>query len=323
VNAAVALSILLVHAWPLSRRLLRAAGFVVVSSIPVVVWFVRNASVSGQVSEKEPVWHPPGARHFEQALETLGGWVQPFTPAALVVGVLVAVAATVAIGVLLRTLFRRGAASLPGACLLFVLVYLTFLLMSRAVLDQNIPFDARLLSPVQTLVVVGLASAAGRSHGSGRPSWALYVLSALACVAVVRGVTTTLGFSGSSVAAYSGDDWRSSETLAYAGSLPRTTLIITNAPDPIWLWHGRTPQLIPPRSSLYSGEANANYSRQVEEVWRRTACERAVVVFFKQPTRKPPRTLDPLVVGGLKLTEIRPFEDGAAYEVEEPTEGCG
>ena len=170
VIAAVALSILLVHVWPVGRRLLRAAGVAVLSSIPVVLWFVRNASVAGQASEKEPVWHPPGARHLRQAAETLGGWVQPFSPAALVVGITVAICATVAVVFLIRLLYRRGAAGLPGACLLFVLVYLAFLLLSRAVLDQNIPFDARLLSPVQTLSVIGLCSALGSPGRSGRPA---------------------------------------------------------------------------------------------------------------------------------------------------------
>ncbi|MGH2755395.1 MAG: glycosyltransferase family 39 protein [Actinomycetota bacterium] len=322
VIVAVAVAVLLIHEWPLRRRLLRAGVFAAISMVPVALWFVRNAAVSGVASEKEPVWHPPTWTHLRQAFETLGGWVQPWTAIALPVGIMVALVATVAALRLLRPLLRTGASSLPSACLLFALVYLFFLLLSRTVLDQNIPFDARLLSPVQVLVVVGVCSAAAGLEGVGKMSWARYVLVALALLATIRGVVTAAGFSGSSVAAYSGDEWRSSETLAHVGSLDRSTLIITNAPDPIWLWHGRAPLIIPPRSSLYSGQRNENYSAQVHEVLRRTRCEVAVVVFFKQPTRKPPRTIDPLVVDGLRLTEILPFEDGNVFEVDEPTAGC-
>jgi hypothetical protein len=244
--------------------------------------------------------------------------VEPYFRAASVVGAVVAAIALAAVIVLLPRLFRRGAASLPSACLLFALVYLFFLLLSRAVLDQNIPFDTRLLSPVQVLAVVGLCSALAQPSPSTGRRLGVYALTALAAVAVVRGVSTTIGFSGSPVAAYSGDDWRASETLAHAGSLPEDTIIITNAPDPIWLWHGRAPLIIPPRSSLYSGKPNENYAREVDEVLARTACEEAVVIFFKQPTRKPPRVLDPIVVGHLRLTEVTPFEDGQAFAVDEP-----
>jgi len=317
----VGLAILMVHAWPLRKRLRRASVVVAASSVPVALWFVRNAAVAGVASEKKPAWHPPSGRHFTQAIETLGGWVQPFAPAAFVVGLLVAAAGLVGAILLLRALMGRGAGSLPSACLLFALVYLAFLLLSRSVLDQNIPFDARLLSPVQVLVVVGLCSAVTRI-GREQMQWAAYALAILALIAVVRSVTTTIGFSGSAVAAYSGDEWRASETLAFAGSLPVSTIIITNAPDPIWLWHERAPLIIPPRSSLYSGEPNANYSAQVDEILQRTACERAVVVFFSQPTRKPPRTIDPVVVDGLGLAEIHRFEDGRSFEVEEPIEDC-
>jgi hypothetical protein len=316
-------AILLVHAWSLRRRLLRAVVFVGCSSIPVALWFARNAAISGAASEKEPAWHPPTFRHLRQAAETIGGWVEPYFPAASLVGAIVAGIALVAAVLLLPRLIRRGAASLPSACLLFALVYLFFLLLSRSVLDQNIPFDTRLLSPVQVLVVVGLCAALALSSPSTGRRWGVYALTALASIAVVRAVSTTIGFSGSPVAAYSGDDWRASETLAYAGSLPEDTIIITNAPDPIWLWHGRAPLIIPPRSSLYSGKPNENYAGEVDEVLERTACEEAFVIFFKQPTRKPPRTLDPIVVAHLRLTEVTPFEDGRALEVDEPGRPCG
>ena len=52
-----------------------------------------------------------------------------------------------------------------------------------------------------------------------------------------------------------------------------------------------------------------------------TKCRDAVVVFFDQPTRKPRRYIEPLLVRGLGLTRTHRFSDGEIYDVAEPR--CG
>jgi hypothetical protein len=95
-------------------------------------------------------------------------------------------------------------------------------------------------------------------------------------------------------------------------------MIITNAPDPIWLWHQRVAQLIPPLSSPYTGIVNASYTEQLQELRAATACREARVVFFFRPNRKPARTIPHEVVSELGLKERIRFADGVVYEVDEP-----
>jgi hypothetical protein len=59
---------------------------------PPAAWFIRNAVVAGQVSDKSPAWHPPGARHLAQGARTVGGWVTPGRTSALLAGIILVAA---------------------------------------------------------------------------------------------------------------------------------------------------------------------------------------------------------------------------------------
>lgn len=310
---AIALGLVVASRGSLMTRLHRALGFLAVCVIPTAAWFVRNASILGTPSEKEVGWYLPGLTHVQQALNTVGGWVIPWKAAMpFAGGAVVIVAFAVAIKHLPRIL-RTGPSSVPRACVWFAVSYALFVLLSRSLLDQNIAFDFRILSPLYVLLVVGICST-----WKGQTGMATVLLVALAAASVVRGVDTARTFSGLSVAAYTGDTWRASPTLKHAGDTPPDTLLITNAPDPIWIWHRREPMVIPPRSSLYSGEPNEGYARDVREMLLATRCRDAIVVFFDQPTRKPRRYIEPLLVRGLGLTRTHRFSDGEIYEVSEP-----
>jgi hypothetical protein len=300
------------------RRIMRTVALGAVALAPTIVWFVRNAIVTGAASEKQPAWHPPSLQVLGQALQTIGGWLVPWRAATMSAGALaVALAAAAAIHHLRRAHRNTNDLSIPWLCVVFAISYVAFLLVARSALDQNIPFDQRLLAPLLTLAIIGLCALFGGTGFRTRAGLA-FVLVVLALATIVRTTITAVRFSGTTVAAYTSDDWRGSELIAYVRALPRSTALITNAPDPLWLWDGRAPQILPPRSSLYSGDANANYSKQLRAVLAATRCRRAIVIFFYEPTRKPPRVIDPLVVHDLRLEPPTSFEDGQAFEVDEP-----
>ena len=297
--------------------MLRTAALGTAALTPTIVWFVRNAIITGVPSEKQPAWHPPSLRVLGQALQTIGGWLVPWRAATMSAGTLVVALAVVAATLRLRRSRSSTDLPIPALCAVFAACYAAFLLAARSALDQNIPFDERLLAPLLTLSVIGLCGLLRRTEYGG-PGALAVVLVVLALATFVRTTVTAVRFSGTTVAAYTSDDWRSSELIAYVRNLPRSATLITNAPDPLWLWDERTPQILPPRSSLYSGEANENYSRQLRAVLAATRCRRAIVVFFYQPTRKPTRAIDPVVVHDLRLTSPTSFDDGQAFEVNEP-----
>ena len=301
------------------RRLLTGMLFAAAALSGVAAWFVRNALVVGTASEKTPGLYPPNLDDLEQFLETIGGWFVPGDPVALICGALVIGALLWMSRSKLPSLLRSGDA-LIRTCTVIGLAYFAFVLSSKLLLDRNIPLDPRLLAPLQVLAVIAVCAFLGRRKGIRPPIAAM--LCALVALTVFRASYTAWEFSSLNVASYTNRHWRKSPTLRYAGELPPDTLVISNATDPLWLWHDRTALLVPSRVNLYSGRRNTSYRKQVAELHAATRCRDAVVVFFSKPTRKPPREIDPEVRRQLGLVETEDFRDGEIYDVDEPPADC-
>ena len=311
--AAIALALVISGRGGPGRRTMTAAAFGLVCLAPTIAWFVRNAAILGRPSEKEVGLYLPGTKHIVQMLATFGGWLIPWKPAMPFVGGALLVVAAVLAFRSRRAARSDGLTSLPRLCVLFGAVYLAGVVASRTLLDQNIAFDFRILMPLYVFIVIGLCAAL-----PGLPRWGHLLIALVALVSLGRGLETVRSFSESSVASYTGETWRHSPTLRHAGELPDDTMIVTNAPDPLWIWHEKVSVIVPPRSSLYSGEPNEGYSEDLAEIHAATRCRDAVVVFFDQPTRKPRRYIEPLLVRALGLEKTHRFSDGEIYEVAEP-----
>ena len=292
----------------------RAGVLSLVSLVPIAGWFARNAIVSGAASEKTIGWHPPSGRHLVQGAQAIGSWMVP----GAIPGGIAGGAAFLALLVWGIRRAKQSSNPLPVAlrtCIIFGSCYLGVVVIARTVLDQNIPFDTRILAPLQVIVVISVCMALSSRRPGKRGALLLAAAALVAGGGVVRGVWAASEFPHLAVAGYTGEEWRSSETLAYAGDLPESAAIITNTPDPIWIWHRKASHFLPPRSSLYSGEPNESYSRQLQELRAATSCDGAFVVFFDRPTRKPVRSIDPVIVDEMELALKVDLADGAIYEV--------
>lgn len=308
VLVAIALALIQRPGPSMKRRFPSTAAFLVVTMIPTVAWFVRNMAVAGYASEKKLGWHPPGLDHLAQAVQAVGSWVVPGKAAAFATGAVLLVATLVTLWVKRPPL--PSIATLPGLSLAFAGVYLLFMLATKTLLDQNISLDGRILAPLHVSLLIGLCSLIPKR---GLPAQVIGVIVILLAVTVARSVHAAVTFSSSGTASYTNERWLSSPALAFTGSLPEQALIVSNAPDPIWLWHNRQAQILPPVVNLYTGQPNVEHDEQVTELKRAAACRDTFVVFFEQPTRKPPREIPGTLVAELDLQLERAFSDGDVY----------
>lgn len=299
------------------RQRLKVVGtFTGLALAPVVLWFARNVLILGAPSEKTFGWHPPGAVDMIRGIESIGAWIVPGRLPALILGCAIVSLAVVAGVGRLRT-GKRPIDPVVHLCITLAIMYLLFVVLVFAFLDQNVSFDTRILSPLQALSVLGVCCHL-RSTPMQRRKVEVAIVAVIAALSVGRGITLARDFADSEFVAYTGSQWRSSETLAYAGSLPDPTFIITNAPDPVWLWHSGTPQLLPPLSNLYTGQENHLYRAQLEEIREASRCREALVIFFDKPTRKERRYIHPITMDQLRLEMVHRFDDGEVYSVREP-----
>ena len=292
----------------------RAGVISLVALVPIAAWFVRNAIVSGAASEKTLAWHPPSGRHLVQGAQAIGSWIVPGEIPAGIAGA-VATLAILAWGVRRISSKSHPLPSALRTCVIFGTCYLGVVVLARIVLDLNIPFDTRILAPLQVIVIISVCLALSNLRPEKRGALVFAAVALVASGGAARGIKAASEFSRLPVAGYTGEEWRHSETLAYVGDLPESVAIITNTPDPIWIWHRRPSHFLPPRSNIYGGEPNEDYTRQLQDLRAATSCGEAVVIFFDRPTRKPVRSIDPAIVDEMELRLETDLADGDVYKV--------
>ena len=302
------------------ERWLIAAAVGAAGVIPVALWFVRNAQLVGAASEKQFGWHPPGDFHLRQLPNLfLGGssgadLVRLLGLALIVSGVLLFV----------RIANRRRSPNtastsaaqqaVPRIVFIVSVCYLLTLAVARLVLDSNINFDVRQLQPVLALTVVGLISAAARlSKNTKGKVVTTAVCMILGAAALSRTVVSSAHFERSEFRGYAAPRWTTSPTMAYLRRLPASRVVVTNAPDALWLRLGRTSLFLPLEKNLYSGKPNGRYVDELSALGPVARRHHAIVAFFNRPTRGDARGVPSAVIDGLRLELLTTYADGYIF----------
>lgn len=140
-------------------RLGSLALFIGVALLPMAGWLLRNLAVSGTLTNRVPLFHPPGRDALLQGARTISLWVVgpgfPWVVRALGLGILI-------LGLLLAGSpffrpsmgkFSRGAPqgverNLARVLALHAVVYVGFLAFSLTFIDASTPLSTRILAPL-------------------------------------------------------------------------------------------------------------------------------------------------------------------------------
>jgi hypothetical protein len=187
-----------------------------------------------------------------------------------------------------------------------VIVYPLFLIVSISFFDDQIPLDARILSPLFALVVIGVVVGV-KSYL--RPALQYVVapvgialLGLYICSCTVEARKLRADSSG-----YASAQWRHSPTIAAIANIPPGVLIYSNGWDAIYLFTHRHAVLLPPAPQGYQGASSVGYAAMIQSLAEELKARRAVIVYFKHSRR----TLDETELRA--LISVRPigrYEDG-------------
>jgi hypothetical protein len=296
--------------WLTCRRPWRSVAVTAAAVSPEIFWFARNTLLIGAPSEKPVVWHPPGRTDLTRVLRSVTSWFVRDTPdRRRVVGIVLLLVIALTAWAWGRA-FRRGVAwdGVPAITAVFGTIYVAFLLAARAGIDNNIDLSTRHLAVVELLLVTG-----GILAGHRRKVTA--VVAALVVVsATFRLVTATVPeFPHTYRSGYTSDTWDRSAGLAFVRTLPSDTVVVTNAPDAVWLRTDRRPLFLPLAVDLYAGGPNRRYEDQLTSLGEAVRGHHAVLVFFERPTRGGNRRLDPRAARKLALVADRRLGDSSVY----------
>jgi hypothetical protein len=326
VPVAVALS-LVIAGQGRSRRWRDAALLGGGALVPLIMWVTLSGHGVGRGSAGL-LWHPPNPSEIHQGFAVVAGWLHITGQRAWQIGALlvsaVAVSVVVAFARCVRGRRSRAPAGpsstdvavarrrLTSVAATISITYLFAVIASRLFVDAAIPFDARLLLPLHLMAAIGLPLAALGIDATLVRRGALILAGSVALLSLRDGVEAMTAFPHAN-AGYLGARWRRSAGIRAIRGLPADTLVVTNAPDPVWLQTRRAPLFLPLRTDLYADRPNELYRRQLQALGVALNHRTAVIVFFRRPTRSTRRYLDRRVLTTLDLRFDRRLADATVY----------
>ncbi|MEJ2563214.1 MAG: hypothetical protein P8Z42_11055 [Anaerolineales bacterium] len=312
-----ALSLLLLGSRPLRKRLQEAIVFGLAAFVPMALWMARNLILTGSLTNRTLIFHPPQPAKLKQFIATVVGWVSPFRlTAAGTILILLGFAAL--LGMLpYRSWKRRRSAPDPvfvfsGTAVLFALLYLASLAFSVTFFDASTPFDDRILSPLYVVFLL-LVVLATHQTLAGHRAWTALAAIMLVLLAVVQAPgawrqLTTLREEG---IGFTSRAWQESETIAWVDSLPGKATIYSNEKSAIDFLTPQRAYAIPEKTDPVKAELRDYYEESMQTMRERlSATDGYLIVFHAGRLRAGMPTLGE-ITAGFELVSV--FDDTRVY----------
>jgi hypothetical protein len=322
------------QAW--RRRLRDSVIFVLVASLPMILWVMRNFASTGNAANREISFHPPRRRDIDLSIQTVVQWIVPPSPTEQVIAI---VTSAILLGPVIGCYWwfrvirppssdgsRTARNGPPGRKTLAILlwfapIYLGFLLFSITFVDALTPLDYRILSPLQASLGILLSvfgtCAIARSH-KALGAFAACVLIAVLCSNAVR--ATRAPFTGAIDLGYSEAKWTQSPALRWVRSLPPDTVLYSNAQEAMYFGAERFARPIPKVVKPLTRRPANDYPDHLAGLAHNLRENGGYIVYFRH-IRRPYLVTEARIVEDLTLELVKEFPDAAVYQLPRNSSG--
>ncbi len=286
--ASSALVLILVGQGPARERFKEAALFVGVALVPGIAWQIRNQLLTGSMSNRVLIWHPPTVDQLRGAGVTLASWLPLEIVPEVVRAGTVGLAALVIVAGLVGMTRSKGRLDHALTLTIFTVAhgvaYVVFLLISLSLFDASTRLNQRILSPVFLLAIVS-ASVLGWHiylRFRSRRTEAVLIGSVLVFALIQARLTTALLLeSAVEGLGFSATTWRNSETVLAIAELDDELILYSNEALPISYLSGRPAFSIPETVDPVKGGQRDDYLQQMQGMRSRLEAGEAVLVLFQ------------------------------------------
>jgi len=279
--------------WPASwwRRVWTAAAMSLVAAIPLAVLTLSGGGTDAATGSRQIAWHPIDTVDLRSLASVVVKWVTPWSDATFLTLVWLVVVAVLAgsLFVLRRRAARSQATAataspvLARTLFLYVAVYGVVLSLAMSLADAQTELDARLLAPIQPIVVMlGVAWLTWpRSPGRGvrLATAALFALVFGAELSRVVSWTRTARSEGIGLRRLAGHD---SAIVAATSRLPASALVYSNRPYFLRVQTSRMVPGLPRQRDPNSLLPNPRYAEQLRAMCDTAALRETYVVWFPE-----------------------------------------
>jgi 4-amino-4-deoxy-L-arabinose transferase-like glycosyltransferase len=309
-------------------RVSAALIFGALAGVPLVLWTIRNISLTGSQTDRQVSFHPPGLKQVVTGFSTVSSWLLlGKVRGDLRIGFFAV--EVVLIGLFLVFLIRDKRNSIVGdrqtppnenperlslVLIIFIASYLGCIIIATSFFDLVI-FDERTLVPVHVVTIILLMVSSSKLLARGpEMRWIRIVLVCMAVALVGSYSFRTANWfdrTRRDGQGYASRAWKESETIQHVNRLPPGTPIYSNAYDAVYYLTGRPAILIPEKTVFITGKPNQNYEVELEKMGKDLRDTKGVLVYFNTLPERWYLPSESELRSQLPLTEIGTLPDGS------------
>ena len=277
---------------PVLRRLRDSLVLFFIGVGPLVAWLTRNLIIAESATSRSIAFHPTSFRHLQILDKTISGFWFPESNLLWLKLIQAAIITSLLAFALIALLKTRTQAENQSSetvspvhtlILLFCITYIVFLLFSISFLDATTPLDYRILSPFYAFSLVLVLSVYWhlRIKRNTPLVWKCFVVVSLAamCLNAYRSASLISEWHKDG-RWFAARQWKESECIAYARSLPGVTGIYSNEPYIINFLTGRNTRMLPMTVHATSNCFNQDFEEEMNAMRDEVMHSGAVVIYF-------------------------------------------
>jgi len=311
----------------LGQKLRYTIIWALLACMPFIILSVIDLLLTGSASDRRFVYHPVSRLQFTGEIIHIGlkfvapisfpSWVWPAF-FGLLAGLFIS-----QVGILSKAHrsdidWRSMGVVVPALCLLFTPSYLLFLFVSLSFFDASTPVDARLLSPIFVILIVGGFSAiwtVARILKKPMLWWFFLIFVVLLISIKTPDAIRSAASIHDNGLGYTSIQWRKSDTLAYIKSLSNNVKIYSDGPDVIGFLTDKQSLSVPKKKFPTTLVSNPTYPEEIGAMCKDILENRALLVYFNSIGRGYLPTYQE-VEPACKLSVLQRFADGKVYGVK-------
>ncbi len=268
--------------------------FGTVSLVPMLIFYIRNWSLTGSMTNRIIGFHPPTQNQIRQGLGTISTWLLPDRINSYLRMVVLAIFLIAIAALILWNYFNgkskpseqnedSGALQFTALLAMYAVIYILMVIASLTFFDASTRLNDRILSPLYVLgILIGLITVWNSTILESSKLFRAGVLVLMVVflgLNLLRGVDTanTMRMEGRG---FSGREWRSSETIAEMGNLSPGTVIFSNEAFAIHYLTGISANWIPENFDPVKGMMDEKYDQRIDAMRGQILQQDGALVIF-------------------------------------------
>ncbi|MCF7844355.1 MAG: glycosyltransferase family 39 protein [Kiritimatiellales bacterium] len=298
--------------------------FCIFTSIPLLLWFIRNVIISGTIANRSIGFNLENTR---SVIEAIGASVYT-----LIVPEIIHPAARAILFILIiigilpcnyklfaskwRSSKKRDTSSLTFLLITFALLHFALVVLIHLSLNKISLNEAnRLLAPSYIVFILLFVKEFTLFCKSAPGIYCLIskiIFTAILCGYIFASCVWVTQIHNNG-AGFSAKAWRESPTMLFISNLSNSIPIYSNAPEAIYFLTGRITNHIPQKENSLKNIPNDNYLNEVSDMEKALISQQGIVVFFNNVDWKYYLPSRAELKEPLSLQLIKSTEDGEVY----------